>query len=52
MGSDPGLVGGEWGGRAAGPFGLDLEPEEILHFCHYSGTNLCKAARMSPDHKS
>lgn len=52
VGSDPGLRGGGKGGRAAGPFGLDLEPEEILHFCRYSGTNLCKAAKMSPDHKS
>ena len=37
---------GECGGRAAGLCGLELEPEEVLHFCCCSGTNLCTAARM------
>lgn len=44
--SDPGLMEGECGGRAAGPCGLGLEPDEVLHFCCCSGTNLCTAARM------
>lgn len=43
---------GERGNRAAGPFGLERELEETLIFCCYSGRNLCKAARMSPGHKS
>lgn len=38
------------GGRAAGPFGLHMEPEKILNFCCCSGTNLCKEARMTPGH--
>lgn len=50
MASDPGPKEGEWGGRVAGPFGLHLEPEEILNCSCCSGTNLCKAARMSSGH--
>lgn len=45
MASDPGPKEGEWGGTAAGPFGLHLEPEGILNFSCCSGTNLCKAAK-------